>query len=35
MPSFSGLRRRLPSPLHSTGTVYIHLAATLTKKKDR
>ncbi|KAL0790810.1 hypothetical protein Bca101_007056 [Brassica carinata] len=35
MPSFSGFRRRLPSPLHSTGTVYIHLTATLTKKTDR
>ncbi|KAL0825258.1 hypothetical protein Bca101_048935 [Brassica carinata] len=35
MPSFSGFRRRLPSPLHSTETVYIHLTATLTKKTDR
>ncbi|CAN6863668.1 hypothetical protein Bca4012_045668 [Brassica carinata] len=35
MPSFNGLRRRLPPPLHSTGTVYTHLTATPTKKTDR
>ncbi|CAN6828572.1 unnamed protein product [Brassica oleracea] len=35
MPSFSDLRRRLPSPLHSTVTVYIHLTVTRIEKTDR
>ena len=35
MPSFSDLRRRLPSPLHSTVTVYIHLTETRIEKTDR
>ncbi|CAN6879231.1 unnamed protein product [Brassica oleracea] len=35
MPLFSDLHQRLPSLLHSTVTVYIHLTVTRIEKTDR
>ncbi|CAN7119039.1 unnamed protein product, partial [Brassica rapa subsp. narinosa] len=35
MPSFNNSHQRLPSLLHSTMTIYIHLTVTRIEKKDR
>ncbi|KAF2611073.1 hypothetical protein F2Q70_00009116 [Brassica cretica] len=35
MPSFDGLRRRIPPPLHSTKTVYTHLTRLHIEVTDR